>query len=216
MNVIDRLKWSGKMEERVAFYSGNYQLEGFLDFQSAEQGVIVTHPHPLYGGDMSNMVVELIIATYRSIGFTTLRFNFRGVGGSQGSYSDGVGEAKDVCAAAEYLKAQKILKVSLAGYSFGAWVNASVKCDDMVFENMVMVSPPVAFMDFKPVRPIDSLRLVVSGSLDEIAPPGQIEKFIPFWNPSAKLEIIDGADHFYWDHFKTLDKVISSYLYKLI
>jgi uncharacterized protein len=200
------------MEQRVAFYSGKYQLEGLLDFQSAKQGVIVTHPHPLYGGDMSNMVVELIIATFRNNGFSTLRFNFRGVGASQGSYSDGVGEAKDVCAAAQYLKAKKIRNISLAGYSFGAWVNASVKCDDVVFENMVMVSPPVAFMDFKPVRPIDNLRLVVAGNRDEIAPPGQIEKFMPLWNPSAEFQIIDGADHFFWDHFRTLDKVLASYI----
>jgi uncharacterized protein len=200
------------MEQRVAFYSGKYQLEGFLDFQSAEKGVIVTHPHSLYGGDMSNMVVELIIATFRNKGFSTLRFNFRGVGASQGSYSDGVGEAKDVCAAAQYLKAKKIRNISLAGYSFGAWVNASVKCDDVVFENMVMVSPPVAFMDFKPARPIDNLRLVVTGSRDEIAPPGQIEKCMPLWNPSAEFQIIDGADHFYWDHFRTLDKVLTSYI----
>jgi uncharacterized protein len=161
---------------------------------------------------MSNMVVELIIETFRNNGFSTLRFNFRGVGASQGSYSDGVGEAKDVCAAAQYLKAKKIRNISLAGYSFGAWVNASVKCDDVVFENMVMVSPPVAFMDFKPVRPIDNLRLVVAGNRDEIAPPGQIEKFMPLWNPSAEFQIIDGADHFFWDHFRTLDKVLASYI----
>jgi len=80
------------------------------------------------------------------------------------------------------------------------------------FENMVMVSPPVAFMDFKPGAPIENLGLVVTGSRDEIAPPGQIKKFIPLWNPSADFEIIDGADHFYWDHFKTLDKVLSSYI----
>jgi uncharacterized protein len=201
-----------KMEERVAFYSDKFQLEGYFDFQSTERGVIVTHPHPLYGGDMSNMVVELIVATFRSKGFSTLRFNFRGVGGSQGNYSDGVGESKDVCSAAQYLKAKKIGKLSLAGYSFGAWVNASVKCDDVEIENMVMVSPPVAFMDFKPVKPIDNLRLVVAGSRDEIAPPGQIEKFLPLWNPSADFEIIDGADHFYWDHFKALDKVLASYI----
>jgi uncharacterized protein len=206
------LKQRGKMEERVAFYSDSYQLEGVLDMQSLEKGVIVTHPHPLYGGDMSNMVVELIIAAFRSKGFSTLKFNFRGVGGSQGTYSDGVGEAGDVCAAAKYLKAQKIQKVFLAGYSFGAWVIASVKCDDVVFEKIVMVSPPVAFIDFKPIKKIDNLMLVITGSHDEFAPPEQIKNLLPVWNRSADFEIIDGADHFYWDHFLTLDKVLSSYI----
>jgi uncharacterized protein len=201
-----------KMEERIVFYSDNNLLEGFLDFHSLEKSVVVTHPHPLYGGDMSNMVVELIIAGFRSKGYSTLRFNFRGVGGSQGTFSDGVGEARDVCAAVEYLKAKKIQQVVLAGYSFGAWVNAYVKCDDVTYEKMVMVSPPVAFMEFTPVRPIDKLDLVITGSRDEIAPPEQIKRILPLWNPSADFEIIDGADHFYWDHFKTLDRILSSYI----
>jgi uncharacterized protein len=200
------------MEERIVFNSDNNLLEGLLDFHSMEKGVVVTHPHPLYGGDMSNMVVELMIASFRSKGFSTLRFNFRGVGGSQGSFSDGVGEARDVCAAAEYLKAKKIQQVVLAGYSFGAWVNAYVKCDNVTFEKMVMVSPPVAFMDFTPARSIDNLSLVITGSQDEIAPPDQINKILPLWNPSADFKIIDGADHFYWDHFKTLDRILTSYL----
>ncbi len=200
------------MEKRVGFYSGKYHLEGFLDDRSLERGVIVTHPHPLYGGDMSNTVVELIVATFRSQRYSTLRFNFRGVGASQGSYSDGTGEAKDVCAAAHYLKNHKIQNLTLAGYSFGAWVNASVQCDGIAFEKMVMISPPVAFMNFHPVQPIENLRLVVTGSRDEIAPPDQIEKLLPLWNPAADFEIIDGADHFFWDHFKTLDKVLASYI----
>jgi uncharacterized protein len=200
------------MEERIVFNSDNNLLEGFLDFHSVEKGVVVTHPHPLYGGDMSNMVVELMIASFRSKGFSTLRFNFRGVGGSQGSFSNGVGEAGDVCAAVEYLKAKKIQQVVLAGYSFGAWVNAYVKCDNVTFEKMVMVSPPVAFMDFTPARSIDKLNLVITGSRDEMAPPEQINKILPLWNRSADFKIIDGADHFYWDHFKTLDRVLTSYI----
>ncbi|MFO8084315.1 MAG: alpha/beta hydrolase [Desulfobacterales bacterium] len=200
------------MEQRVTFYSGNLKLEGYLNFLSSEKAVIVTHPHPLYGGDMSNMVVELLIETFKSKGFSTLRFNFRGVGGSQGHYSDGIGEVKDVCAAAKYLKEKKFRHLILAGYSFGAWINASVKCDDLVFESMVMVSPPVAFMDFAPVQAIDNLSVVVTGSLDEIAPPEKIEQFLSSWNPSACLEIIDGADHFYWNHFKALDQTIAAYI----
>ena len=200
------------MEERISFYSDKYQLEGLLDFQSKEKGVIVTHPHPLYGGDMSNMVVELIAAIFRSKGFSTLRFNFRGVGQSQGSYADGVGEARDVCAAGQYLKSKEIGNLTLAGYSFGAWVNASVHCVDVEFENMVMVSPPVAFMEFKPIRPLANLRLVITGSLDDIAPPEQIKNVLNLWNPSADFEIINGADHFFWNHFRTLDEILTSYV----
>lgn len=200
------------MEEKIVFNSGNLKLEGYLNVNSLEKGVVVTHPHPLYGGDMTNMVVELITRTFISKGFSTLRFNFRGVGCSQGSYSHGTGEAEDVCAAANVFKSRKIDCTILAGYSFGVWVNTLVNCRNMVFKKMLMVSPPVALMDFNPVRSIDNLTLVITGSLDEFAPPQQIINFLATWNPSAVLEVIDGADHFFWNHFKSLDQVLGSYI----
>ncbi|MBT8350657.1 MAG: alpha/beta hydrolase, partial [Deltaproteobacteria bacterium] len=87
------------MEERITFLSENYQLEGLLDKSSTDSGVVITHPHPLYGGDMNNFIVDLIASAYKKKDFTTLRFNFRGTGKSQGSYADGTGEQEDVCSA---------------------------------------------------------------------------------------------------------------------
>ncbi len=200
------------MEERLFFKSGDLELEACLDLQPGGKGVVVTHPHPLYGGDMENLVVELIAGAYRKKGFSTLRFNFRGVGASDGVYSDGIGEARDVCAAAEFLKRKGAGRIHLAGYSFGAWVNASVACDKISFESMLLVSPPVAFMDFGPAKPIENLSLVVTGSADELAPPSLLEKYVPAWNPSAAFEIIDGADHFFLERFRTLGEVLSSYV----
>ncbi len=197
------------MEERLFFESGDLKLEACLDLQPGGKGVVVTHPHPLYGGDMENLVVELIAGVYRKKGFSTLRFNFRGAGASDGVYSNGTGEAQDVRAAAELLKRKGADRIHLAGYSFGAWVNAQMNCEN-IFESMVMVSPPVAFMDFGPAKPIESLSLVVTGSADELAPPSLLEKYVPAWNPSAFLEIIEGADHFFWEKFRTLDEVLSS------
>ncbi len=194
------------MEEKIIFVSENYKIEGLLDKSNSDNGVVITHPHPLYGGDMYNYVVESIVGIYREKRFTTLRFNFRGVGNSQGRYEEGIGEQADVLSAISYLHDRGIKQVDLAGYSFGAWINACVSCGHSFGGSMMMVSPPVAFCDFSHITSIDSLRLVVSGSRDDIAPADMIKAMLPQWNKTAELKIIKGADHFfsgYMDEFET-------------
>jgi len=105
-----------------------------------------------------------------------------------------------------------IKNIDLAGYSFGAWVNALAISKSNFVENMVMVSPPVGFVDFSPVRSIPCLKLVVTGSIDDIAPADQIKTMSPAWNPKAQLEIINGADHFYSGCLGELESVLSSYI----
>ena len=78
-------------EERIFFESDGLQLEGLLDAQPGEKAVVITHPHPLYGGEMHNDVVGAISAAYIKAFHTTLRFNFRGVGASEGEYNEGMG-----------------------------------------------------------------------------------------------------------------------------
>jgi hypothetical protein len=104
------------MEEQIIFSWGARTLEGLLEKNSETNGVVITHPHPLYGGNMHNDVVISITKTYQNMGYTTLRFNFRGVGNSQGSYGDGVGEQEDVRAAISNL-ADLSIKKSYAGWN---------------------------------------------------------------------------------------------------
>ena len=104
------------MEESITFQSETYDLEGLFDLNGSS-GLIVTHPHPLYGGQMDNPVVDSVRRIYRQHGYTTLRFNFRGTGNSQGKYADGVGEQADVKAAADYLFAAGLKEVALIGIS---------------------------------------------------------------------------------------------------
>ena len=200
------------MEEPISFLSENYQLEGLLDKSSMDNGVVITHPHPLYGGDMHNFIVDLVARAYQKKGFTTLKFNFRGTGKSQGSYDDGAGEQEDVRTALSTLKDRGIKNIDLAGYSFGAWVNALATSKSSLVENMVMVSPPVGFVDFNPVHSIPCLKLVVTGSMDDIAPADRIKTMHPSWNPNAHLEIIKGADHFYTGCLNELESVLSSHI----
>ena len=200
------------MEEKIIFLSEDYKIEGLLDKQSEDNGVVITHPHPLYGGDMNNFIVDLIARAYSEKGYTTIRFNFRGVGKSKGSYNNGTGEQEDVRAALSTLKQMGIKKIDLAGYSFGAWVNALAISKSNFVENMVMVSPPVGFVDFSPVNSIPCLKLVVTGSIDDIAPAGHIKTMYPAWNRNAHLEIINGADHFYSGCLDELESVLSSHI----
>jgi len=200
------------MADRVNFKSNDLLIEGLLDERAGDKGVIISHPHPLYGGNMYAAGVESIVHVYWIKGYTTLRFNFRGVGNSQGRYENGIGEQQDVQAALTFLSETGLKKIDLAGYSFGAWVNAHAILQDTLVERMVMVSPPVGFMDFKEVAAIKCLKLVVTGSQDQIAPPELIKKMLPAWNPEARFEIIDGADHFYGGYLERLEVVLDTYL----
>jgi alpha/beta superfamily hydrolase len=200
------------MVEKIRFLSDGYEIEGRLEKGSRQKGAVITHPHPLYGGDMFNNVVAAISKVYRQNGYTTLRFNFRGVGNSQGSYGDGIGEQDDVRAAVFYLADSNIDRIDLAGYSFGVWVNALAIIGGLQVANMVMVSPPVAFIDFGSISNLDSLRLVISGSRDDIAPPDLIKTSCTGWNAEARFEVIDGADHFYMGYIDKLEAILTAHL----
>ena len=199
-------------EELIFFMAGSIKIEGLLQTKPGDKGVVITHPHPLYGGSMHNNVVESLVQAYQQEGYTTLRFNFRGVAGSQGEYDNGQGEQEDVNAALHYLAEQGKNAVDLAGYSFGAWVNTLSRPPVDVVQRMIMVSPPVAFLDFGPPQAIPQLKLVVAGSRDEIAPPELIKTTLPNWNSSARLEIVEGADHFYGTYAGDLESILTSYL----
>jgi alpha/beta superfamily hydrolase len=196
------------VEERILFKSGGQEIEGLLDVHSAEWGVVITHPHPLYGGDMDNPVVVAIKNAYQAKGYATLRFNFRGVGGSGGTYDSGIGEQEDVRSALAYLQGRGVKHIDLAGYSFGTHVNAEAIRNGAVVERMIMVSPPVAMMEFREPLHLSSLKLVITGSRDDIAPPGLVKQRLPAWNPDAELVVIEGADHFYSGHMKQLEAVL--------
>jgi hypothetical protein len=133
-----------------------------------------------------------------------LRFNFRGAGNSAGRYDQGIGERADVRDAVSFLCDRGLKTVHLSGYSFGAWVNAMAFQGGLAVQGMTMVAPPVAFIDFEEGLRLPILSAVVAGSRDEFAPPHRIRPLMRLWNPDARIDIIDGADHFF---FGFLDQV---------
>ena len=199
-------------EQTIHFPAGSLQLEGRLALAPGDKGVVITHPHPLYGGSLYNNVVDTLVRVYRQYGYTTLRFNFRGVGGSQGHYDEGEGEQEDIKAAVDYLLGQGKTALDLAGYSFGAWVCALARTVQEKVQRLIMVAPPVDFCDFHNVRSLPKLTLVITGGRDEFAPPAAIARLLPEWNPAARLEIIAGADHFYGAHTRALAAIIEACL----
>ncbi len=201
------------MEKKIEITPAPYQLEGLWQAGATNRGVVITHPHPLYGGTMHNPVVKQIQSAYQRNGYATLRFNFRGVGSSQGKFDNGIGEQDDVRAAIATIQDKGARAIDLAGYSFGAWVNAGLAAvDHTAIASMLMVSPPVGFIEFENISALSCLKLVVTGSRDNIAPADQIRDLLPAWNPDTHFEIINGCDHFYIGYLDKLQSILTQYL----
>jgi alpha/beta superfamily hydrolase len=199
-------------EKEIFFDSGPLKIQGLLEEHSGEKGVVVTHPHPLYGGDMYNHVVEAVCLAYKEREYSCLRFNFRGVGLSEGEYDNGVGEQDDVMAALDYLSALGKNEIDLAGYSFGAWINARGIDTYHQAKRMIMIAPPVNAMDYSFLSYNPKIKLVISGSHDDIAGTIGIRNGLSIWNPEAVLEIIEGADHFYANKTTEIKAIIDDFL----
>ncbi len=199
-------------EQRVLVPCEGFELEALFSPAPGGKGVVITHPHPLYGGDMHNSVVSAVARAYSRKGWATLRFNFRGVGRSGGRHGQGVGEQEDVRAALDFLRTQGALSIDLAGYSFGAWVNARGLAGFAAAARVVMVSPPVGFLDMSFLGFDARIQLVIAGSEDEIGPPEQIRVLLETWNPAALFAVIQGADHFYGGKGRELSLAIQDFL----
>lgn len=198
-------------ETPISFKSDGLAIDGRLALADTNRAVVITHPHPLYGGDMQNPVVQSIKTACQRKGYATLRFNFRGVGRSEGRYDEGRGEINDLRAAVNLLRKKGIDRIDLAGYSFGTWINAGI-AKEFPMQTMVMVAPPVAMLKFEKDHPLPGLKLVITGSEDEFAPPRLVQPMIRHWNPDARFQTIDGADHFFFGYLDELEKILFEHI----
>jgi len=167
---------------------------------SVKGGVILCHPHPQYGGDMHNRVITTALESAHEEGFSTLRFNFRGVGDSGGSYSEGIGEREDVEVAIEFFHSKQKepdLPLILLGYSFGAWTGIPVAVKDECIKGVVAISPPLEIYDFNFMKGCKKNKLIVVGDKDEWCPILRLEDWYQQLDEPKSLTLIQGADHFY-------------------
>jgi uncharacterized protein len=200
------------MELSITIECGNIKLEGSLRKNTSQNAVIICHPHPLYGGNMENPVVMTIADSFFEKGFTTLRFNFRGTCNSSGMFDNGKGEQDDIRAAISWLMENDYQKISLAGYSFGAKMNALVISKGCKIEDHIMVSPPVGFMNFDDIKKMPYTGLIITGANDDIAPSNMVQKHIKRWQIDPKYEIIEDCDHFYSGCLPKLKSILMDYL----
>jgi alpha/beta superfamily hydrolase len=200
-------------EEIVCWNNGLLKIEGLLRKSSGENGVVICHPHPLMGGSMYNNVVEAIREAFASQNYTTLRFNFRGVGNSTGNYDEGRGEQTDILSAHEFLKKKGIEKIFLAGYSFGAWVGSKVlEKFNQLFAASILVSPPLNYFDFSWDNLKNKIDLVVSGDRDQFCDTEVLRKQAKKIN--SLMEKVYDTDHFYSGKEKELIDILLKYIVK--
>ena len=193
-------------EERITFNSGELRLEGILsvpDGGGSFPTVIVCHPHPLYGGDMYNNVVSVVSVALVQASIVALRFNFRGVGSSQGEYGGGVGEQEDVEAAISYLATLDDVdtgRIGLAGYSAGAGFGLPVGCKDKRVKALAAISPPLSMFDFECLKGCAKPKILVCGDRDDFTPVARFVEFCKGIKDPKEFATIAGADHFWWGH----------------
>ena len=206
----------------VIFNGPDGRLEGRYH-QSKKPGApiaIVLHPHPLHGGNMNNRVVFIMFNNFVERGFSVLRFNFRGVGRSQGAFDNGVGELSDAAYAFDWM--QQFNSNSpfcwIGGYSFGALISMQLMMRRPEIEGFVSISPPAGTEDFSFLAPCPSSGLIIHGDKDDHIRLDAVKKLAQKLdgqkNISVNLSIVKGADHFYKDNMDNLSKEVANYLDK--
>ena len=203
-------------EIQVSFRSGDLSLEGLLANPGGNApAAVVCHPHPLYGGSMFNNVVDAILAAMWQAGYATLRFNFRGVGASEGEHGGGPGEVDDAVAAMAFLLAQPGVRKEgavMAGYSFGAMVAVSAGYARAEIARIVAVAMPLAMAETHIPAGASKPILLVSGDRDSYSPVAGLQALKSKIGDSARLEIIAGADHFFVGCEAELSRAIAAAL----
>jgi uncharacterized protein len=199
-------------EERVVFESDGLKLEGLFDNLQTDKGVVVTHPHPQYGGDMHNIVVDAVCQAYKDMGYSTFRFNFRSVEGSEGNYDSGQGEQNDIQAALQYLADQGITSIDLVAYSFGAWVTALGLEKLDLANRLIFISPPVTYLDFTFLDYDPRLQLIIAGQEDDIAQQETIDTMMLNWEKRVDFRVMEDTDHFFFGKTDELKSILKEFL----
>jgi hypothetical protein len=188
-------------------------LEGLLHERDAgphAAAAVVCHPHPLYGGTLHNKVVHRVAGTLHELGAAVLRFNFRGVGRSAGTFDRGPGEVEDARAALAFMRERHPhARRWLAGFSFGSWAMAALAGSERDVDQLILIAPPVGSMSFEGMRETRVPKLVVQGTADEFCPIEDLDREFPTWAPPKVRVAIEGAGHFFDRRLEDLAEAVS-------
>ena len=202
-------------EKSAIIKVGDLQLEAMLRLPAGNgpfPASVVCHPHPEYGGDMSNNVVIAVCRALSDANIASLRFNFRGVGASQGEYDNGIGEQDDVRGALAHLSSLQEIdtsRIGLAGYSFGAIVALAASAREERVKALALISPPLTFIPFgtDQLKSHPSPKFIICGTEDMFVRASDLQ---PVLEPE-EFETISGADHFWIGFEKQLGPRIVSF-----
>ena len=186
------------------------QLEARLDGDSQHVAVLC-HPHPQYGGTMDDLVLEAVSRALLDAGISVLRFNFRGVGYSEGRYDDGHGEVEDVLAVCDWVGGQEMNLTVLGGYSFGA-VMALQAASKRSFPQLFLVAPPVSMLNNVNLPAVPCH--VVAGDQDPFVSPDGIQEAFGSMVETGQgsITIVQHADHFFHGYHQELTDIFSARL----
>ena len=208
----------------VIFNGPQGRLEGRYHHGKHAGGpiVLMLHPHPQHGGTMNNRIIYTLYQTFVRRGFSALRFNFRGVGRSQGRFDNGQGELGDAASALDWMQGFNPNAVGcwVAGFSFGAWIGMQLLMRRPEISRFVAVAPPANVHDFSFLAPCPASGLIIHGQKDDIIPSAAVDK-LAHKLASQKTVAIDyrtikGADHFFQEHIAMLAKHVDDYLSKAL
>jgi alpha/beta superfamily hydrolase len=208
-------------EHRVTFNSceaSPLQLEGILHLPSGKgkgPSAVVCHPHSLYGGSMEVPLVVAIAEELAQRGVVALRFNFRGVGRSRGTYADGEGEIADVAGALDFLEGQKKAdreRLCLVGYSFGAGVGLRHAENDPRIAAVAVVAPYVENPSDDLLRSYTKPKLFLVGEDDTVCPTEWLRAFVAPLPEPKELRILPGTDHFFWGREREVAGIVGEFI----
>ena len=204
----------------VMFTGPAGRIEGRL--QSAKRAnapiAVVLHPHPQFGGTMNNEIVYNLFYMFQKRDFTVLRFNFRGVGRSQGAFDHGAGELSDAAAALDWVQSMHPDSRScwIAGFSFGAWIGMQLLMRRPEVEGFISVAPPANLHDFSFLAPCPSSGLIVHGDVDKVVPKKDVQGLVDKLKTQRGIvidqNVIEGANHFFDGYVDELMEVCAGYL----
>ncbi|MBK9167015.1 MAG: alpha/beta hydrolase [Bryobacterales bacterium] len=176
------------------------KLEALLEEpeESVREAMLVCHPHPVFGGTMHNKVVYRLARALRRSGSVVLRFNFRGVGRSQGKYAEGIGELEDARAAAAWLRDRyPLLPYGLAGFSFGARIILRLGCAAADATRLVAAGVPTRHGDLDFLAHCTAPKVFVHSTRDEFGPRPDMERAVAAMAEPKELHWIEADDHFF-------------------
>ena len=203
---------------RVRFACDGLSLEGSIHTPAGtgpQGGAVICHPHPLYGGTKDNSVVVGVADALARNGFTTLRFNFRGVGGSGGEHGGGQAERADVAAAIDYLAGSGGVhggRIAVVGYSFGAAVGLPVGCADSRVAAVAAVAPPLARFPMDDLGSCPKPKLALAGSADAYCPRESFRVWFERLVEPKEFLILAGADHFLGGREEEVGRTVAAFL----